>query len=132
MTRKLFLLATTLFWLAVLAIWAASQWPPASGQRERHRNSDENGTTAPAEKRFSLAELSRHARPDDCWMAIDGTLYELSAYLPEHPSLPEIILPWCGREATEAYRTKTKGQPHSSAADQLLDRYRIGLLEDGQ
>lgn len=43
-------------------------------------------------------------------LAINGQVYDLSAYLPEHPSKPDIILPWCGKEASEAYRTKTRGR----------------------
>ena len=72
--------------------------------------------------------MSTRASPDNCWMAIRGTVYDLSAYLPRHPSPPEIVLPWCGKEATEAYDTKTKGRPHSAYADELLAKYRIGIL----
>jgi cytochrome b involved in lipid metabolism len=55
-------------------------------------------------------------------------VYDLTAYLPEHPSTPSVIVPWCGREASEVYRTKTRGRPHSPEADQLLSRYRIGVI----
>ncbi len=48
--------------------------------------------------------------------------------LPDHPSEPELILPWCGKEATQAWRTKGKGHPHSPRANQLLEKYRIGTL----
>ena len=61
-------------------------------------------------------------------MAIRGSVYDLSAYLPEHPSRPELVLTWCGKEATEAYNTKNKGRPHSPYADELLKKYRIGKL----
>lgn len=121
MTRKLFLLATLLFWLAVLGFWAGSRWWAAIREE----------APVVAAKRFTLAEVARHAGNDDCWMAINGTVYDLSAYLPDHPSRPDIILPWCGKEATAAYRTKTKGRPHSSQADQLLATYQIGLLQNG-
>lgn len=59
-------------------------------------------------------------------MAIRGAVYDLSTYLPEHPSRPDIVLPWCGKEASEAYNTKMKGRPHSPYADELLAKYRIG------
>jgi cytochrome b involved in lipid metabolism len=118
MTRKLFLLATALFWLAVLGIWAGSRWQFAP--------QDEAPFALP--RRFTLAEVARHTSVDDCWMAINGKVYDLTSYLPEHPSRPGIILPWCGKEATDAYRTKTKGRPHSPAADRLLATYQIGLL----
>ena len=84
----------------------------------------------PVEKTYTLAEVGRHALESDCWMAIDGQVYDLTSYLPDHPSKPSIILPWCGKEASEAYRTKSKGRAHSPAADQLLPGYRIGRLEN--
>ena len=61
-------------------------------------------------------------------MAIRGGVYDLSAYLPEHPSRPVLIEPWCGKEATEAYNTKTKGRPHAPFADELLAKNKIGKL----
>ena len=62
-------------------------------------------------------------------MAIDGVVYDFTAYLPEHPSAPAVIVAWCGREASEAYHTKTRGRPHSSYADRLMPEYRVGRLE---
>ena len=41
-------------------------------------------------------------------------------------SRPQIIEPWCGKDATEVYNTKTKNRPHSKEADELLPKYRIG------
>lgn len=122
MTRKLFLFATALFWLAVLGIWVGSRRSPLPQEE------------APiiAAKHFALEEVARHASADDCWMSIDGKVYDLTAYLPDHPSRPGIILPWCGKEASEAYRTKTKGRSHSPEAEQLLATYQIGLLESGR
>lgn len=61
-------------------------------------------------------------------MAIEGKVYDLTAYLPEHPSKPGLILPWCGKEASEAYRTKTRGRTHSARADQLLAKYEVGRV----
>ncbi len=80
---------------------------------------------------YTLAEVARHASQDDCWMIIAGEVYDFSAYLPKHPSNPRYVLPWCGKEASEAYRTKTTGRSHSSRADQLLPAYRIGRLAPG-
>ena len=116
--RRLYLSATLIFWLLVSAFWAGSVWLPRS---------DEGVADAP-ERVISTAELARHALAEDCWMAIRGQVHDLGAYLPEHPSRPDIVLPWCGKEATEAYDTKTKGRPHSAYADELLARYRIGIL----
>jgi cytochrome b involved in lipid metabolism len=116
--RRLYLSSTIAFWLLVTAFWAGSLWlPPAA---------DSIGLAA--EKSYSKADLARHATPGDCWMAIRGNVHDLSAYLPEHPSRPEMIEPWCGKEATDAYSTKTRGRPHTPYADGLLVKYRIGTF----
>jgi cytochrome b involved in lipid metabolism len=120
--RRLYLSATLIFWLLVTAFWAGSlRLPPAE-------------KTAPiaVDKLISPTELAKHTAPENCWVAIRGNVYDLSAYLPEHPSQPDTLLPWCGKEATEAYNTKTKGRPHSPYADELLVKYRIGILASGK
>jgi cytochrome b involved in lipid metabolism len=116
---RLFQLSTVGFWLLVLAFWTAAVWMPAD---QPHSASNA------AERSYSLEEVARHATPADCWMAIAGVVYDLTAYLPQHPSEPGVVTSWCGKEATEAYRTKTKGRPHSPYADGLLPKYRIGPL----
>jgi len=121
MMRKLYLASTTLFWALVLAFWAGNAWSPHA----------EQPAAVSAGRDIAAAELAQHATPQDCWMAIRGSVYDLSAYLPDHPSRPQIIEPWCGKEATEAYNTKTKGRPHSREADELLPKYRIGRFGSG-
>lgn len=122
MSRRLFIFATAAFWIGVLAFWLFGR---EAGPLPRTIQP----IIPPAERALSLAEVAAHAVPEDCWMAIDGQVYDLSAYLPEHPSRPAVINPWCGREASEAYRTKGKGRRHSAEADQLLATFRIGRLQ---
>jgi cytochrome b involved in lipid metabolism len=99
-----------LFLAATLVFWAAA---------------------APADDAtYSLAEVAHHTAANDCWMAIDGQVFDLSAYVPQHPANPSVLLPWCGKEASTAYHTKNRGRPHSPYADQLLSKYRIGALDD--
>src|SRR4051794_41134359 len=113
--RTLFIAATSLFWTLVIAFWTASVWTPRAEQQP----------VVSPERAISASELSQHTRPESCWMAIRGSVYDLTAYLPDHPTPPRVIEPWCGKEATEAYNTKTKGRPHSKEADALLAQYRI-------
>ena len=116
--RRLYICATAVFWLLVATVAIVGNWSPAA-----------DPASAPAPERLiPVAELAKHALPNDCWMAIRGGVHDVSAYLPEHPSRPSVVVPWCGREATEAYETKTRGRPHSAQADELLARYRIGRL----
>lgn len=113
--RGLYVSATVIFWLLVGACWlAARSLPPVAG------------SATGDERAVGTSELARHARADDCWMAINGEVVDLTTYLPEHPSPLSVVVPWCGKEASAAYATKGKGRPHSAYADALLTRYRIG------
>jgi len=87
-----------------------------------------DGPQEPAAPRFTLAEVARHDRLDDCWMAIEGSVYDLTDYIPRHPTRPEIMAPWCGTEATVGMRTKGNDSDHSARAWRMLERYRIGEL----
>ena len=118
--KKLFISSTLLFGIAVAGFWlAAALSPEPVGQ---------TAVAAPTEKQYSLQDVAKHATPGDCWMSINGQVYDFTAYLPGHPADPAVIQPWCGKDASEAYRTKTRGRPHSPYADTLLPKYRIGAL----
>ena len=116
--RLAFLVSTFAFWGLIAALATGAATTPAD---------------APAgsnDRVISSEELATHARPDGRWMAIRGSVYDITKYLPDHPSRPEIIEAWCGKEATQAYETKTKARKHSEAADKLLPAYRIGILKE--
>ena len=120
MMRWFYVVSTALFGLAVLAFWA-------SGRRAL----SPPPVAPPAEIGYSLDDVARHSRADGCWMAIDGQVYDVSAYLPQHPTSPAVIEPSCGTDATTAFRTKNRGRPHSERASAILQQYRIGVLEEG-
>jgi cytochrome b involved in lipid metabolism len=117
--RKLYIGSTAAFWAIVGALWLASISAPDTQAQN------------PSAKSYSLKDVASHNKASDCWMAIHGKVYDLTTYLPEHPSRPEIIERWCGKESSEAYDTKTKGRRHSQDADRQLDAYFIGDLKDG-
>lgn len=116
--RALFLSSTVIFWLLAGGFWAARAILPAP-----------SAEGVAADTAWTAADVAGHRSAADCWMIIGGQVYDFSAYLPEHPANPAVFLPWCGKDASEAYRTKTKGRPHSSYADSLLPNYHIGTLE---
>ncbi len=117
--RKIYIVSTAAFWILVGGLWLVGLSAPKTLAE----------TDAPVKKSYSLAQVAGHASPTDCWMAIHGKVYDVTAYLPDHPSRPEVIEAWCGKEASAAYDTKTKGRRHSETAGQLLEGYFIGGLK---
>lgn len=80
---------------------------------------------------YALDEVREHNSADSCWKAIDGVVYDLTDYLPRHPSDEALFLRWCGREATEGWYDKGDGRSHSPRARSMLAEYRIGVLAEG-
>lgn len=58
---------------------------------------------AASETKVSVAELDRHAEPDNCWMVVNGKVYDLTRFAPDHPGGPDIIYKYAGKDATKAY-----------------------------
>lgn len=81
---------------------------------------------------YTLEQVKAHSLPTDCWMVIEGRVYDLSSYLPSHDRMLD-IRSWCGRDATDDYNDKA-GQDldHSPRADQMLAEYQIGELANSQ
>lgn len=85
-----------------------------------------------SEATFTLEMVAEHNAADDCWMAIEGKVYDLTDYIPKHPTPPALIVPYCGTEATRGMRTKGYGNDHSQYAWGALADYLIGELAAGQ
>ena len=86
-----------------------------------------------ATNKYSLSEIETHNTKENCWLAIDGKVYDVTPYIADgmHPG-KEAILEGCGKDATTLFNTRPMGSgtPHSSRARGYLDDFQIGdLLE---
>ncbi|KAL4982669.1 cytochrome b5-like heme/steroid binding domain-containing protein [Aspergillus falconensis] len=76
------------------------------------------------DKVYTKDELLVHNKHGDLWLAIDGTVYDLTKFSEEHPGGKKILLGVAGTDASKKYR-KYHG-------DNILQRYaqeyRIGTL----
>lgn len=71
---------------------------------------------------LSTSEVAKHATRSNCWMIIDGSVYDLSTFF-NHPGGTRFV-PYCGKDGTNAYYA----QGHSNYADALLTNYFVGKL----
>lgn len=88
--------------------------------------SGEPAATAGALRPIGAAELAAHNHRGSCWKAIDGKVYDVTPYLPEHPGDEALVLDWCGKDASAAWHNKRPGQAHSPSAALSLQSYLIG------
>lgn len=47
---------------------------------------------AVATKEYEMEEVQKHNTEDDCWLVIGEKVYDVTAYLPEHPGGADIML----------------------------------------
>ncbi|KUJ19739.1 uncharacterized protein LY89DRAFT_640949 [Mollisia scopiformis] len=52
---------------------------------------------------ISVQEISKHNIPEDLWIVVDDTVYDLTEFAPEHPGGAGIIHRYAGRDATASY-----------------------------
>ena len=48
-------------------------------------------------------EIAKHDKENDCWVIIDGEVYDVTKFLPDHPGGKKAILIYGGKDATEEF-----------------------------
>lgn len=62
----------------------------------------------------SVAEVTKHATPEDCWIVVNNKVYDLTAFAPNHPGGSSFIYKYAGKDGTKTYN-----EYHSS---QLIEK----------
>ena len=75
-----------------------------------------------SQNRVTLSALSKHNTARDCWIAINGGVYDVTAYLKDHPGGPSLLLGVAGADATSEFETIK----HSKDARRTLAKFRVG------
>ena len=53
-------------------------------------------------------DVAEHNTEGDCWVVIDGKMYDVTSYIPQHPGGPEKIIKECGKDATAIFDLQHK------------------------
>lgn len=84
-------------------------------------------TTSTA-KTYTLAEVAQHSTATDCWMVIEGKVYNATPAVGTHKG-GEVILQGCGIDATKLFNQRPgEGTPHPDKVDPMLAQLYIGDL----
>lgn len=81
--------------------------------------------TASSEKTFTLTDVAKHATEADCYAAIDGKVYDLTAWIKKHPGGDRAILSICGKDGSSAFNGQhgSDKKPH-----EILAGFEVGVL----
>lgn len=59
---------------------------------------------------YTLAQVAAHNGASSCWSAINGGVYDLTAWINQHPGGPQAILAICGKDGSAAFNNQHGGQ----------------------
>lgn len=79
------------------------------------------------DKSITLAELANHTTKDDCWLAVEGKVYNVTNFIDQHPG-GDRILKGCGKDATQLFNSIEGGRGHSDFAKSTAKDFYIGVL----
>ncbi len=82
-------------------------------------------TPASGTESITVADVSRHRTPADCWTIIDGAVYDMTPFLNQHPGGSAAIAGLCGVDGTAGFQAQHGG---ASAPNAQLEQLKIGVL----
>ncbi|KAJ9539590.1 hypothetical protein OSB04_026096 [Centaurea solstitialis] len=80
---------------------------------------------ASATKNFVFKEVSNHNKTKDCWLVINGKVYDVTPFMEDHPGGDEVLLAATGKDATDDFEITG----HSDEAKEMMHKYYIGEVD---
>ena len=74
-------------------------------------------------KTYSAAEVAKHNKADDCWIVVDGVVYDVTKFLSDHPGGKKVIVAVAGQDASKKF--------HLFHKPSVMQKYGPGL-DSGQ
>ena len=74
---------------------------------------------------YTLAQVSERNSAAECWVAIDGGVYDLTQWIRSHPGGSGAILNLCGKDGSASFTSQHGGQARPSST---LDGYYLAPL----
>lgn len=109
---------------ALLVIMAP---PKKSGAGSQNMNSNNpSQPTANTSLEYTFAQVAVHAGVSSCWTAVNGNIYDLTAWVAKHPGGEATILSICGKDSSAVFNDQHGGD---SKPEKILATFKIGALK---
>lgn len=107
---------------------SASPTPSATASTSPAASPSASEATSPsasASATYTMAEVATHNSASSCWSAINGSVYDLTTWINQHPGGSEHILPLCGTDGSSAFNAQHTGDVQATGQ---LAEFKIGTL----
>lgn len=75
-----------------------------------------------------MAELSQHNKDTDCWIAVDGVVYDVTKFLKAHPGGKNVIVSSSGKDVTSEFY----GYHKKEVLLKYGPKFRVGVMENSK
>ena len=72
--------------------------------------------------KYNYNDVMGHNNENDCWIIVDGYVYDVTLFLRKHKTGPNIILKHAGTDCSTYFKI------HSSGARTILKQYLVGSI----
>ena len=86
--------------------------------------SNSSASTTPA-RTFTVAEVATHNSQTSCYSIVRGAVYDLTAWIGQHPGGSKAILGICGKDGTAAFEGQHGGK---GGPEKALTNFKIGVV----
>ncbi|KAF7816652.1 cytochrome b5 [Senna tora] len=76
-------------------------------------------------KVHKFEEVAKHNQIKDCWLIIDGKVYDVTPFMEDHPGGDDVLLSSTGKDATNDF----EDVGHSDSAKEMMAKYCIGEID---
>lgn len=84
--------------------------------------------TAATSTASALDQVAAHATRESCWSLINGNVYDLTSWIPQHPGGEQAILQLCGADGSAKFNGQHGGSARQEA---ILAGFKIDVAASG-
>lgn len=75
---------------------------------------------------FTAADVATHNQYTDCWISVQGSVFDMTGFDSIHPGGREAIMKLCGKDGTRAFGKEDEHEERG--AWQEIQQFKVGLL----
>ncbi len=106
------------------AVWAGTI-KAGGGASSSNSTASPSASADASAQQIVFADVKKHDTQKDCWTAINGTVYNLTDWIAQHPGGAQSIIDLCGTDGSAAFDAQHGGQ---GKPERELKGFAIGAL----
>ncbi|NDK30994.1 cytochrome b5 domain-containing protein [Nesterenkonia haasae] len=113
--------------MALLSLSACGDEPETGDSSTTPTSAAEDPSQTSNDETFTMEDVEDNDSADSCWAVMDDAVYDLTAWIDDHPGGGTRIEQLCGTDASEAFEAQHGGQDRP---EEQLTEFEIGTLAD--